>query len=355
MKFAHIADLHVSDKSSQTMNLKEQQELLEWIGNDARARGAHAVLVAGDIYSGPSTIAERDAVCSVIQSWAMLMDVVMVRGNHDIPGDLDIMSRLNVKRSVFVIESPCIHQLDIAIRIGCLPWPLAAPDPITLRQILSGFAAQDIDILLAHVDLFGATADSGKILDTYNGAGLTAIDLQTSNARYYALGHIHTSQDVGLPGGYAGSPRPTAFGGPNNHGYILVDSGAGYGPPTWEFIPTPCRPMLTIDYDKNEQVGSLVFHDSACRIKYTATQDNREKLRQLAEQDKQDLLATGAHGVVIDERMRLEHKVRSEEIKKANTVTDQIEATWAETQRPQRASDILAKLHAIEKEINHEA
>ena len=144
------------------------------------------MLVAGDVFHGPSTPAERNAAIQVFAAWAERMPVVVVYGNHDIAGDLDFLAKLRTRELIQVSSIPeRVSVLDGPVeilRIGCLPWPrkaflagvidsstdLNAAAADAMRNILQGFSmkwgADTPRVLLAHAEIGIAVIDNGQPL-----------------------------------------------------------------------------------------------------------------------------------------------------------------------------------------------
>jgi exonuclease SbcD len=394
MIIAHVADIHLDERPGPSReSLDEQIERLLWIGQDAQERGAGVMLVAGDLYEHTSTVAERTAAVHVLTSWARCMPVVVVYGNHDAVGDLDILARLRVSpHPIWVQERPEVigpnHHIS-GLAVACLPWPrkarlvaqavdasrdLEATARQQMRRILTGFAAQFAStdaarVVLAHAELGSATLDSGQPLTGRADIELSPADLAECNADYVALGHIHKHQVVGDRICYAGSPRQTTFGQDALKGYCLVDVERGR-PPAIEHRKAPGRELHTIeaawpvDASPAGHVGILVSESDVpveeepvrpgdiYRLTYSVGEDHRQQAAEQADRAKQQWLAAGAHSVKLDPRVTPTYRTRCKAIREARTNGDRVQAWWTSRDgRPPRAAVMLDKLAELETEV----
>jgi DNA repair protein SbcD/Mre11 len=389
----HVADLHITDRSGESgATLSEQVDICKWIGTDAASAGASVMLVAGDVFDRASTPAERNAAIEVFLAWSEMMPVVVVRGNHDRPGELAFLGKLKSHFPIYVRERPDV--IDVGdCTVACLPWPSKASvvefygtDSTTetanragaaLAMLLHGFTAQFVkgrtSVLLAHAELHGASMDSGQPLGPEADLPLAAGDLIDTGADYIALGHIHRHQIIDGRICYAGAVRQTNFGEDGRKGYCLVDVQPGLKPHI-EHRQGPGHSLVTLDYhwglDDMVEVGSqaLVNDDGtridniddaqdvassgdAIRIKYEVRSEDREAALAQAEKAKARWLALGMRSVKIDASTIATTRARSQEIRKAKTTADKMEALWSSNGgRPQRATEQIEKLNDIERE-----
>ena len=370
MRIAHIADIHLTDRKGYNgMTLDEQVELLSWIGQHAYDRDARVMLVPGDIFDHVSTPAMRNAAITVFARWAQHLPVMVVRGNHDRPGDLDFLGCLATKHTIAIHDVPAIQEIK-GLKIACLPWPakgwlagqlerdigqdINQAAKAAMLAILRGFAAEFEGstvpcVLLGHAELGGASMDNGQPLAPLADMPLAAGDLLDTGADYIALGHIHKHQIIDDRICYAGSTHQTSFGCTGSKGYCLVDVERGKEPVIIH-VEAPSRRLITYE-GSILSCGEMVFGASgshlndAIRLVYECPEDMREKMRGQAETYKADLLEAGAHSVKIDARTTAVHRVRSDEIREAKTDEEKLKAWWASRdETPARERPILDKL-----------
>jgi DNA repair exonuclease SbcCD nuclease subunit len=376
---AHFADLHLKARTNPyQQTLAEQVDGLVWAAEDARQHGAELALVAGDVFDGaegpgsPAIASERNAAIEVFSALAKIGDVIVVRGNHDAPGELDF---LRLIPGVSVIDSYGRRRLNIygaTVDIDAIAWPqkrwladraqdtglttgeLAAD---AMRALLRGISCRDPDtatIVVAHAEVAEAVFDNGQPATGRCDIPITPGDLLDTGADYVALGHYHCHQVIHDRIVYAGAPRQLTFADEGARGYVLADVGAGRAP-TIEHRTIPGPSMLTaemfrlldpgqgfgLDMVANPLPGDVV------RIVYTAPSIEREAWRGGAENWGMEMIARGARTVKIDGRVEAEERVRSEAIKTARTDLERLEAYWAAESRPDGADRIVEKLGEI--------
>lgn len=396
MKIAHISDIHLDERRGDSgEGLSESVERLIWIGNDAKEAGAEIMLVAGDTFHNAKTsAAERNAAIKVYQSWAEHCCVVVVKGNssHDGPGEIAFLSALKTKHEIAVFERPGEYVTTAGDVIACLPFPekqwlaarVEAGQDVSqvaaqaLRSILLGWRAKFEDcpgarILLGHVELGAAIADSGQPMVGRCFIEMSEGDLLDAGADYGALGHIHVHQILG-DGRlcYSGSVRQVTFGESPPRGYCLVDVERGEKP-VIEHRQAPGRELITVEAqwvgtelgpfgESIEEINELwteggpldklesVPSGAIVRLKYHVSDSDRKQAAKQAERAMQRWLDAGVHSVKLDPQVKVTYRVRSEAIQKARTNEERLEAWWGDTSnRPKREKQIKDKLRELEQ------
>ena len=372
MRIALIADSHFDE----TSRFEECVRIHDWICEDLRlARDVDLVLHAGDLFERKSTPAERDAVAAWLQELADIAPVVMVRGNHDAPGDLKLFERLETHWPIRVAETAEV-VFEGGAAVACLPWPtrstLAAdvrssalveddarealrsvlrglgqemgPRPKSRRHIAGSNARPRI--LLAHAMVRGSKTSTGQPL-----VGcpfeLALEDLALAGADVVALGHVHMPQE--WPKGpvvYPGSPRRTAFGEVESKGYVLLDLNLerDHARVVWERVETPCAPMLlvtgemeTLDGERvlavgsrDEPIGDALddLEGAEIRLRYTTPAEERDLAARLAANFRSDWLERGASCVVLEPQVTTSTRARAPEIAAARTLDEKLVELW---------------------------
>ncbi len=152
-RIAHLADLHFDVE-----HLDDALASFRFAGQAAIDRGCSALVLAGDIWDRGISVSEKsplnpvaDEICAV----AEYMPVVILKGNHDPAGSLDILARLATHYPVIVASTPRVECIN-GIHFSLMPYPykswllaqstgsqdetdLIASD--ALRAIVRGFAA----------------------------------------------------------------------------------------------------------------------------------------------------------------------------------------------------------------------
>lgn len=293
---ACVSDSHFDHAS----RFEECVRLHDWIASDLERRHPDLICHAGDVFERKSTPEERLAVARWLRRLADIAPVLIVRGNHDVLGDLPIFARLRGRHPVHVEEAASVHVIN-GIAVAALAWPrkseILARLPATsveaseqtaaeaLRAVLRGLGDEleqheGPRLLLAHAMVRASRTSTGQPLCGCD-FELGLEDLALARADAYLLGHIHLGQDWlvqyqhadslacdggtnadGAPVIYPGSPRRTAYGETELKGYVHLGidpdqcgcplafkrgacgSCENRGRVTWDRAYTPATPML---------------------------------------------------------------------------------------------------------------
>lgn len=402
MRLAHLADLHLTNsKDDSQETIDEQVNRLCWIAKDAKENEVDLIAVAGDTFHSRSNAEERNAAIHVYRRLAEAAPVVVVKGNnsHDGPGEIAFLDMLRTKHRIEVAERPWAIHFEKCFVLA-MPFPekqwLAAasaangnaPGSMTqraseaLRALFLHWAVKAQEskvpvIFIGHLELGGATLDSGQPAVGKCFVEMNEADLLEIGADYYALGHIHKHQTLaGCQICYAGSPRQTTFGEDFMKGYCLVDIpgrhcvdgnfGSGI---TLTHRKTPGPELITLngqwiatdltsdgagivtvnqfDWGKEEDPSGQIM-----RLVYEVDSSEREQAATAAAVKRDDLLANGARSVKIDARVVATTRVRSEALRDARTNADRLNAWWSSREEtPIRAASITSKLNELEDAV----
>ena len=372
----------------------------EWIAERVEVERPAVFLSAGDLYDRASTPRERAAVAAWLQRIARVCPVVVTKGNHDRPLDLELLGRLESAHPIIIEERAGVHYVG-ELAIGCVAWPNRATLAAALGQPLDGVALDDAarealravlleirhqweswpgpKVLLGHFMVDGSVTSTGQpLIGSELNVGLA--DLALAGADIVIMGHIHAPQDwsiAGVPVVYTGSPFRTAFGETEQKSILSVEwpMGTATGARSWERIPTPARQMILAEdewgrtWDASElgpddvapmgwRVGwhgldTLEVPGAEIRLRYQVASDQREAARAAAERERETLFAEGAHSVKIEERVIATTRARVPEIATATTLADKLDALWRSRRdlpAPERIPRLLAKLDQLEEE-----
>lgn len=379
MKIAVIADSHFSEHS----RFEECVRLHHWIAADAMARGVDLVLHSGDVYDAKSTPTERREVAECVAQIASFAPIVIVRGNHDVPGDLPLLARLRTNYPVIVEEAAAVHVVA-GVAVACLAWPRKAEllaltgqqdheageriATDALRSVLLGMrgeieAHNGPTVLLTHAMVRGSRTSSGQPLVGCD-FELGIDDLALCDADFVALGHIHQHQawtSNGAPIVYPGAPRRTAFGETEAKGYVLWDTDAG-----WSFREAPATQMVLIESEWAEEhvglPGDRIIpggftswgedaRGAEVRFRYHVGADRRDAARVAAVEVRASLLQEGAVLVKVEEVVETTTRARAPEVARAKTLADKLRAYWqakGDEPTPERADRLLDRLRHVE-------
>lgn len=237
----------------------------------------------GDLFHAVTEAADRNALQLRAQRMAQIAPVVIVRGNHDGPGELDVFGRLRARFPIYVSQQPEVLAFESAtgvpVRVFTLPYPnkaalVAAGTPSHLvsqaaRAALDGIVAYGSAELAREPGAIQFVAGHGNTSGARSSAGQPQIgqEIEFDAAMfdrfgphvYIALNHIHAHQAVGR-GVFAGSLCRLDFGELEPKGIIVATFGAAdaaYGGDPladgvmrflgWQFEPLDVRAMYHIE------------------------------------------------------------------------------------------------------------
>src|SRR3990167_857447 len=387
MRIACIGDSHFDSSAGGRLN--ECVTVHDWICSDLARRGVDVILHAGDLFERKSTPADRNAAATWLQRCAAIAPVVVVRGNHDVPGDLRIMGELEAKHPIRVSECPQVDTVA-GIAIGSLPWPrkaelLAQLDrdasleqagevaQEALRDVLRGIGSEMRTgcprLLLAHAQVRGCVTSTGQPLVGHD-MELGLEDLALAGADIVLLGHIHKAQswewnrdNLEVPIVYTGSPRRTAYGESEPKGYVLVEfeqRADGRWGVSWERVETPAQAMVLLEDESvdgcwrtsmtDDQIEQLAGSD--VRFRYEVASDQREAARAAAEEVRRELVDQGAERVKVEECLRPTTRSRTADVAEATTTAAKLQRLWKVRGEELGAREprVLGRLAEIEDE-----
>ena len=337
--------------------------------NAANVEKVDAILFAGDLFHDKSTPAMRNTLLGILQHAANIAPVYAIYGNHDRPGDLDIYREVQAQFPITIFNRPVIGGIIGKLNIVALPYPSKAwlhagemtmPEgdasaASALRQLLQTWAAE-IKQLTGPVVFLGQVNVSGSVTST--GQPMIGRELEVSlgdlldlGCNYCALGHIHKPQQMGPACYYAGSVSRMDFGESEEKGWNLVNLFGEGHPAGVQFMPLPARQMFHIDgtFDDVEPFWHFDipegFQDADVRFRYHVA----EELIEHAIEDPIRDVFHDAHSFKMERIIDRKDRVRSEEMSKAQTLEDKIEAYWKATERPEieQADRVLRKATEI--------
>lgn len=202
----------------------------------------------GDLFDTKSTIEDRNTLRAYVKRLAAYAAILIVRGNHDAPGDLDIFGDLKTGHAVYVITTPQIfHWIATSgpgLCIACLPYPeegglaamgIAPPDvpdvaAAALDAIFMGFAgnlqAQAAvgvpGLFIGHANVVGAVASTGQPLIGAEIALRPEHLARLGRDVPVLLSHIHAPQTV-HGATYIGSIAPMDWGEVEPKRFLVLD------------------------------------------------------------------------------------------------------------------------------------
>lgn len=223
-RFIHIGDAHLGPNARNT----DRRAAIDQIIAQEIIQPVSAWLWPGDLNHGRMTIEDRNWFVGRISRMADTAPVVICYGNHDLPGDLDFLARLNTVWPIYVISTPQVIEVPLASPPGTLideraaifvlPYPTKAGlvalgivhDQLldearaALMSIFLSAAAElqqktaegCIPLMIGHVNVAGSVASVGQP----NIGKEIEIDQELLNRLgpiYKGLNHIHKGQTIG--------------------------------------------------------------------------------------------------------------------------------------------------------------
>lgn len=383
--FVHIGDTHIGPGDRLQDKLAALDQIIVWCEAAARRGELAAILWPGDLYHAKSTIDDRNALVPRLQALAMLAPVVLVYGNHDAPGDLDILGQLDAAWHIHVSSRPEILSVWTATgevaRVACLPYPHraglvgagVAHDDLgqTARQLLEpqfalfadelrkAHLAGEIPLFIGHVNVGGSLSSTGQPQigrEIELDPGLLG---RLDAAAYKGLNHIHKHQVVAGDTVYAGSICRQDFGENEDKGFVAVTVTGTTS--EWEFIPlkVPAQHLIegrltrdgfdiiSVDGDASlvQDLGPGYFAGADVKVRYHYKRSERSAI------DVAHIYATvaGCRSLKLDPNAAIEREVRAPEVAQAVTVEAKAEA-YCRRRQIEWTPAIAAKLTALQQQ-----
>lgn len=379
-RFIHIGDVHLLH--GHPRNADRLQSLDQIVNEAACLERLGAILIPGDLYHQRSTVDDRNALSLRLQQLASLAPVVLVRGNHDAPGDLDILSKLKARWPIYVVTRPMVLQVPLAggetAAIACVPYPdknglvaaAVAPGDIvpTAGQLLDvifmqlahelslAAVAGCIPLFFGHVNVRGSIASTGQPQIGME-IEVDVAMLERLPAVYCGLSHIHKAQEIGR-GVYAGSIAAMDYGEREPKSYNIIEAvrDGSEWTATWTAEPIFTPPMFHVEGDLARDGFTLAagtdaetkhrYHagdwagcDVRCRYTYLASEKSVLN-EQLVRDQFPDALRLKVEAVAIADR-----ELRAPEVAAARTLPEKLAAYRKE---PTLAPSMAEKVDALE-------
>lgn len=240
----HIGDFHAAPGPRNADRYRVLDTIIAF-GMGRQDLGAW--LWPGDLNHGRMTIEDRNALAERLQRMASAAPVLIVYGNHDLPGDLDVFARLKGPHPIYVVDRP--GTLRIKLNTGefatafCLPYPtkagLAALGVAkgdigqVAGQILEDIFKQaageleaaaaggDLTFMIGHVNVAGAATSVGQP-NIGSEIEIGPAHLDRLGPIYKGLNHIHKAQTI-AGAHYPGSVCRLSWGEIEPKGFIVVE------------------------------------------------------------------------------------------------------------------------------------
>jgi exonuclease SbcD len=240
----HIGDFHAAPGPR---NADRYRALDQIIRGGLALERLGAWLWPGDLNHARMSIDDRNALADRLQRMAAAAPVLIVPGNHDAPGDLEIFGRLKTGWPITVIERPACIRIRLAgggnATVFCLPYPTkagltalgAAPDEIVpaaaealdhifmqaAGELAQARAAGDLTLMIGHVNVAGSLTSVGQP-NIGHEIEIGPRHLDRLGDIYKGLNHIHKAQAI-AGAHYAGSVCRLDWGEVEEKRYLVIE------------------------------------------------------------------------------------------------------------------------------------
>jgi DNA repair exonuclease SbcCD nuclease subunit len=380
MKFLSTGDLHIGTECDDDVRASTDE-----IADIAQKEGPDVIVFTGDIYDKTSSPEDREIAKNIVIKFASIAPVFIIKGNHDAKKDLLILGNLETKYPISVHERPfLVPYPDIKLSMHLLPWFTKAAwvaakvgedyniessneavSNLGISYLRSQVAmAKDIGmnrhIIFGHLTIAGARAENHQPL---LGEGITFgyHDLVEAGFEAGAFGHIHLAQKFGRTDGgptfwYNGSPAALDYG----------ESAIGkrftiYDTETRKVTTFPLKSIARITFDAVwdgkltpdiNLVDAQHFNGGRVKVKLLveegySSDDGEKAVREFVFTYGNPL------DLKIERATKPKDQVRSDEISKAKSAAEKLNAYWKATdttpEDPMR-TDMLRLTTEIESE-----
>lgn len=276
-KVLHAADWHIRDK-----NIDEAGDCLECLVNTACDQAVNLIVIAGDCFDSRDIKLDSKAaklVIKTISKLANIAPVAIVTGTPSHDGSApEILRYARGKYDVHVSSMPeqlllyggyfydsLISNKPDAV-LSLVPTPTkqffqtgsdiqTSNEEISqaMNGLFAGLGAKAADfprvphILVGHWQVSGSKLSTGQVL-TGQDIEISVDQMNLTDAGAHLLGHIHMPQQLGDRTFYSGSLYPLTWGELEEKGFYIheFDCDELYKS---EFVKTPCRKLVRIDFD----------------------------------------------------------------------------------------------------------
>ncbi|MBO7715757.1 MAG: metallophosphoesterase family protein [Methanobrevibacter sp.] len=360
MKFIHIADIHASRE-----RLPQTLHILKTLTKRCKEGDIDFILFAGDFWDSTITATKGSGFSDIISAVRELekytyLCFVYGTPTHEPKGSLDAFQ----SDRTFVYDKNCsvlmgagkTDETASLARLVIIPEPRrsdyikASAEKINdsinseIKEFIHRTAltptVSDHTIVMYHGEVKGAVYQNGV-----SASSPTAIPkelLESLNADYYALGHIHIPQEVFPNAWYPGSAYPKNFGETHNGCYNLVDITDGkttveqvsFGLPTYHTI-----------YKRPSEIKKGNFFNTHIRFMFDCTREERKQMniKALADELKTNL---NALSVKIEANVIDSENVKRSEITKHKSIVEKMDEYVKEMnlKTPKYAKELLQNI-----------
>lgn len=289
MRLIHTSDWHLGQELHTFDRSAEHDAFLAWLLEQSRHLNADALIVTGDIYeSANPPVAAQQRLYQFVRRVLTTNDhlqIVLIGGNHDSPGRLELPRSLVAEGRVHLIGAlprsegrPDLSRAVIPLRnragvpsLTCIAMPFLRSSDLPPGSGSAGVQAVYADgvtlanavqlpiIATGHLHIRGGDISEASERSIYvGGEAAISSEIFDERIRYVALGHLHKPQGVRGPTiiRYAGAPFPMSVTERTyEHSIAVVDIDTGGGttvdlvriPRHVEFLRVPEDGASTLD------------------------------------------------------------------------------------------------------------
>lgn len=334
MKFIHVADVHASRE-----RLPQTLSILKTLTERCKQGDIDFILFAGDFWDSTITATKGSGFTDILNAVKELektTQLLFIYGTpaHEPNGSLDAFrsDRTQVVRNMYTSIS-----VGLKTKIICIPEPrrsdYIADSSEKITQLINNATNLfiksnqrndkelfDYRIVVYHGEIKGAVYQNGV-----SASSPTAIPkklLQSLNADYYALGHIHMPQEVFPNAWYPGSACPKNFGEPHDGCYNLVEITNGETKVERVSFGLPIYETYRVNYPFEIPHGD--WSNYHIRLQFDCNKEQKKELniKQIAEDIKSK---TGAISVKLEPNVIESETTERSEVVKHKSITEKMD------------------------------
>lgn len=243
-QFVQIGDTHLAPGER---NATKRAALEQILAEGSALPRLACWLWPGDLNNSRMSIDDRNFLSDYTQRLAKHAPVFLVRGNHDLPGDLDIFAKLFTVHPVYVVTRAAI--VDVAtptganVAIFAVPYPdrsafvSAGVETSSVADVARGAldlvfmdaaaklaesrAAGMLTMMVGHINVGGSIMSSGQP-SIGKEIEIDQALLDRLGPIFKGLNHVHKAQEI-AGAVYAGSICGMDFGEIEKKSYLVID------------------------------------------------------------------------------------------------------------------------------------
>lgn len=288
MKMFHLSDLHLGKRFYEYSLIEDQKYILRQVLSLAEREKPSAVLLAGDIYDKSVPTAEAvELFDDFLYRLTLLgVEVFLISGNHDSAERVSFGGRMMERSGVHISRVYDGNILPVRLQdeygeINFYLLPFVRPgnvrrfseeeinsytDMVRIAVQKMGIDESKRNILLSHQFVTGASRSGSE---EFSVGGTDNVDASVfAPFDYVALGHIHSTQQVGTNARYCGSLLKYSFSEVGQEKSITVIDCREKGKTDISTLPlTPMHDLVEIK-GTFAQVMSKEFYQTQKRDAY---------------------------------------------------------------------------------------